>query len=343
MKAAIVEKPGSLVVKDVPIPRMGEYGALCRLLFGSTCSGTDQHLIEDKMPWKIEYPMVLGHESIGRVIEVGPKVRHLRLGDLVTRVGMPSAPEIGLHVSWGGFCEFGIAIDHRAMREDGHPREMWAASRINQTIPPSAEPAACTMIITWRETLSYSRRVGVRAGSRVLVLGSGGTGLAFITHCRNLGAQTIACTGNRSRESTARAAGATHFFAYDDPEMASTICRHCSEFDFVIDSVGKSGQLDRVVSLLKHGGTVAIYGLDDFASTASDAHRAAGAFTVYEGGYDEEETHDEVILRMINGTLDARIWLDLDHPFELKDIAAAMTAIRQRQVIKALVRLSDER
>lgn len=341
MKAAIVEKSGTLVVGNVPLPRMGEYGALCRLLFGTTCSATDQHLIEDKMPWKVEYPMVLGHESIGRVIEVGPRVRHLRVGNLVTRVGMPAAPEIGMHVSWGGFCEFGVAIDFRAMREDGIPREHWTGSRINQVIPPSADPAASTMIITWRETLSYARRAGIRAGSRVLIIGSGGTGLAFIAHSSNLGAREIACIGSPSRKSSATAAGARHFFAYDTPAVEDLIARSCGEFDFIIDSLGKAGQLNRVLPLLAPGGTIAVYGLDDFHAIAINPLRAKGTFTVYRGGYDEEEAHDEVLANIVGGILDARVWLDLDHPFELENIGEAMAAVRQRKCIKALVRLSD--
>lgn len=342
MKAAIVETPGNLVVKDVPVPKVSEYGALCKMLFGATCTSTDQHLIDDKMPWKVAYPIVLGHESIGRVIEVGAKVRHLRIGDLVTRVGMPEMPEIGLNVSWGGFCEFGIAIDHRAMRQDGCPREAWNSYRINQKLPPSADPAASTMVITWRETLSYIRRLGVKPGCRVLVLGSGGTALAFIAHCRNLGASMIASTGNRLREDVALAAGSGHFFDYRDPDMEKKIASSCDSFNFIIDSVGRRGEIDRVLPLLEPGGTIAIYGLDDFNAMAINPTRTRGTFTVYGGHYDEEEAHDEVVSRMTDGSLDARIWLDLNNPFELENISSAMAAIRQRQTVKALVRLSGE-
>ncbi len=342
MKAAIVEMPGTLVVKDVPIPKVSEYGVLCRMLFGATCTSTDQHLIDDKMPWKVAYPIVLGHESIGRVVEVGAKVRHLRVGDLVTRVGMPEMPEIGLNVSWGGFCEFGIAIDHRAMCEDGCPRETWKNYRINQKLPLSADPAASTMVITWRETLSYVRRLGVKPGCRVLVLGSGGTALAFIAHCRNIGASMIGSTGNRSREECARAAGADHLFDYKDPDIEKQLASSGTSFDFIIDSIGRRGDIDRFLPLLEPGGTIAIYGLDDFNTMSINPTRARGTFTVYGGHYDEEEAHDEVVSRMADGSLDARIWLDLNNPFELENITSAIAAVRKRQAVKALVRLGGK-
>jgi D-arabinose 1-dehydrogenase-like Zn-dependent alcohol dehydrogenase len=342
MKAAIVESPGRLMVKEIPSPTVGEYGALCRLLFGATCSGTDIHLIADKMPWKVQYPMVLGHESIGRVIEVGKKVRYLRVGDLVTRVGTLPIPEIGLNISWGGFSEMGIAIDHRAMREDGLPADQWNGSRINQVIPASYDPGACTMMITWRETLSYIRRLGVTAGSRVLVLGTGGNALAFVAHARNLGAAAIACVGSLSRRGSALACGATLFLDYKTPDVAEAIGDDCRQFDFLIDGVGKSGQIDRVLRLLRDGGMVGVYGLDDFDGLGINPLRARGTFTIYGGGYDEAETHDEVVRRMAEGALDAKLWLNLSSPFELQQITEAFEAVGERRVIKAVIRLSPE-
>src|SRR5438067_11556857 len=123
------------------------------MLYGSVCTGTDQHIIADRVLWKIKYPTVLGHESIGRVVAVGPRVRHLKVGDLVTRVGTPPSPGGDLDALWGGFAEFGIARDHWAMREDDQPAEQWDRYRINQILPPDIDPAAATMVITWRETL----------------------------------------------------------------------------------------------------------------------------------------------------------------------------------------------
>ena len=120
MKAAIVEKPGVLTVKDIPVPEVGAYDALCVLLYGATCTGTDQHLIAGRFPWPVRYPTILGHESVGRVVEVGAKVRYFEVGALITRVGAP--PAGGYSVNWGGFAEYGIAKDHRVMREDGVDR-----------------------------------------------------------------------------------------------------------------------------------------------------------------------------------------------------------------------------
>jgi NADPH:quinone reductase-like Zn-dependent oxidoreductase len=79
------------------------------------------------------------------------------------------------------------------------------------------------MMITWRETLSYISRMGVGEGARVLVLGSGGNGNAFVAHARNLGAQTVALTGSAPREEVARQIGATHFLDYRRGDLVAQL------------------------------------------------------------------------------------------------------------------------
>jgi len=286
--------------------------------------------------------MVLGHESIGRVIRVGSGVRNFKPGDLVTRVGTTAFPEIGLHVSWGGFTEFGVAKDHIAMRKDGLPKETWNSSRINQRIPASYDPAECTMIITWRETLSYLRRAGVWPGSNVLILGSGGNAMAFTVHARNLGANLIVCSGGISRADALRQLGATSVFDYRESNLEASVRELKIEFDFIVDAVGKANQVNRVLPLLKHGGTVCIYGLDDYNALSIDPARANGSFLVYGGGYDEEETHEEVIARIGDGTLTAKPWFEGSDPFDLNHINSAFDAVRARKCVKALVRLAAE-
>jgi 2-desacetyl-2-hydroxyethyl bacteriochlorophyllide A dehydrogenase len=340
MKAAIVEKPGVLAVREVPRPEPAEYQALCELLYGATCTGTDQHLIAGQFPWPPKYPAILGHESIGRVVALGGRVRHLKVGDLVTRVGAPALPQAGLDVCWGGFAEFGLATDFRAMQDDGLPAERWGGARVNQVIPARFDPAAATMVITWRETLSYFTRLGVGAGQSVLVVGSGGNGLAFVAHAANTGAVPVAMVGNADRLHVARAAGATFAFDYKAEDLDRQIAAAMPDgFDFIIDAVGKKGLLDRALPWLRSGGTVGLYGMDDFGQCLVNPTRARGSFTFSNKGYDEAETHDRVVDLVAHGKLDAALWLDLAHPFPLAEIAKAFDAVRTKKMVKAVVKL----
>jgi len=338
VKAAVVEAPNRLVVRDLPEPRPGDYQALCELLYGATCSGTDSHIIDGSFPWISPLPTVLGHESVGRVVEVGPKVRHLKPGDLIPRVG--TTPMGGCSVTWGGFAEFGIATDFRAAQEDGLPPQVWGGARMQRVLPPGTDPAEATMFTTWRETLSYATRLGVAEGTSVLVLGSGGNGLSYITHAANAGAAPCVMIGSPVREAAARKAGATDFFDYAAAGVKEAVAKACPDgFDFAIDAVGKAGLADLGLSLLKPGGTIGIYGIDDYGKCRLDPGRSRGTFTYFNGGYDEAETHERVVELYQAGKLDASVWLDLAHPFELGQIVEAFEAVRARKVVKALVRL----
>lgn len=339
MRAAVVERPGTLAVRDLPEPEVGPYDALCDLLFGATCTGTDQHILHARLPWEIDYPTIPGHESVGRVVRVGSDVRYLRLGDLVTRVGAPAGG--GCTATWGGFAQRGIARDHRAMREDGLPRAEWDAFRVNQVLPPDTDPAAATMVVTWRETLSYYRRLTQEQHGSLLVIGSGGNGLAFLAHARNAGAPCVACLGSAGRLTEAESAGAHLRFDYRSPQAIEDLRAVCPHgFDTIIDAVGRQDALDAAPPLLSDGGTLGVYGIDEYGRCAIDPTRARGTFTVANRGYDEEETHADVIDRMRRGLLDARIWFGSAQPWRLEEIADAFEAIRTRQVVKALVQLS---
>ena len=338
MKAAVVEGPNRLVVRDIPTPTPGDYQALCELLYGATCSGTDSHIIEGNFPWISPYPTVLGHESVGRVVELGPKVRYLKKGDLIPRVGTPAVP--GYSVTWGGFAELGIATDFRAAQEDGLPPSVWGGCRMQRPLPPDTDPAAATMFITWRETLSYSNRIGYGPGKNVLVIGSGGNALGYIAHAANAGCAVRLIIGSPVREAAARKAGATHYLDYKAGDVKEAAGKLCPDgFDIVIDAVGKVGLADLGLALLRPGGTIGIYGIDDYGKCTLNPGRARGTFTVFNGGYDEAETHEQVVALYQAGKLDASVWLDVANPFRLDRIADAFEAVRQRRVVKALVRL----
>ncbi len=339
MKAAIVEKFGTLTVRDIPEPRAGDYGAFCELLYGATCSGTDAHLIDGHQPFAswVRCPFVLGHESIGRVLRVGRRVRNLRVGDLVTRVGTPAVP--GYHVGWGGFAEFGVALDWRAMEADGVPATEWHGSRWNRVLPAGTDPAAATMVITWRETLSYLLRMGFGADRTLVVLGSGGNGLSFLVQARNLGAATTVMIGSPGRRAQAERAGAAAMVDYRAPDVGAQALAVCpGGFDFAIDALGRSAQANLGLSLLRPGGTIGVYGLDE-AEVQLDAGRARGAFTANKNGYDEAETHEQVMAMLQAGKLDASLWLDLDRAYPLSEIGAAFAAVRRREIVKGLVKL----
>ena len=73
MKAAVVTRPGRLELLDVPDPRPDDYQVRVRTLAVGLC-GTDRHIVDGTF-YRKDYPAILGHESLGQVVEVGRAVR----------------------------------------------------------------------------------------------------------------------------------------------------------------------------------------------------------------------------------------------------------------------------
>ena len=341
MKAAVVKEKGALEIWDVPVPELGPYDVLCRMCYGSTCAGTDNRLMDGKHPFPVTFPTILGHESVGRVERVGTKVKNFHIGDLITRVGCPALQGIG--ANWGGFAEYGIARDHWEMQKDGIDRTKWERNRVNQIVNPQIEEKIAPMIITWRETLSYIKRLGVQESSHLLLVGSGANALAFAVHATNLGAAVVV-VGSVKKEETFRKLPICSYFDYKSEglnEQIQELCQkeHWPGFDFLLDGVGGADIVNALIPLLKSEGVLGVYGWNDRDCYSINPFQAAGSFRVYAGGYDEEETNGEVQAMILRGQLDANLWYNIANPVPLDEIATAYQNLRQQKAFKYLIKL----
>ena len=84
MKTVLVNKDGSLSIQEVPKPKYGPKQALTKTIANGIC-GTDIHLMKKAFKGVTEemYPLMLGHENVGEVVEVGEEVTGLKVGDKV--------------------------------------------------------------------------------------------------------------------------------------------------------------------------------------------------------------------------------------------------------------------
>lgn len=339
MRAAVVEGPGQIVVKEIGEPVMGEYDALVEMLASAVCSGTDHHIVHNDPYQKPAYPLILGHESIGRVIKTGSKVRYLKDGDMVTRVFNKLPEGSGLSLQWGAFAERGIVSDWQAMREDNVEEKTWRRYMVHRVLPDGFDPIASTMIITWRETYSFINRMMLKNGDVMLVIGSGANALAFADHGRNLGIETIVI-GSPSREESFTKSGVRFFVSYHDTNYVHAIkdAGYISVHT-IIDAIGHEEMTNAVLPLLQHEGKLGIYGLDAFPNFKLESSKAQGDFSYYSGEiYEEALAHADIIAYIQNGKLDAWNYLSHEHIYDLDHIEDALKASWERKVIKSVVK-----
>ena len=103
MRSYVVYADGSKkIVRDMPIPKIGDYDALVKIESCGVCNGTDTKIIHGKFKGIDQYPVVLGHEGVGRVVEIGAKVKNYEIGDLVLMPYWADVPE-GYSCGWGTY------------------------------------------------------------------------------------------------------------------------------------------------------------------------------------------------------------------------------------------------
>jgi len=201
MKAAITEGKGDLKIMEIPMPEINEYQCLCKILACATCTGTDLKIIDRKMGWCKNYPVVLGHESVGVVIKKGKKVRYINQGDIFLRpTCVYFGEKIGNYYSAiGGFAEYGKITDVKAMKEDN--KEINPYTIYQQKIPSELNISPCdlTIFITLKETASFLLNIGCKFDSSLLILGSGPVGMGMVYFSKLFGCHPVIVAGRNPK------------------------------------------------------------------------------------------------------------------------------------------------
>jgi uncharacterized zinc-type alcohol dehydrogenase-like protein len=213
------------------------------------------------------YPMVPGHEIIGRVTQVGVEVRRFEVGDTVG-VGCMVDSCQGCRSCVRGleqYCENGSTLTyndtdpHDEMPTFGGFSERIVVShKFVVKIPAGLDPAGaapllCAGITTWSPLKHW--KVGV--GSRVAVVGLGGLGHMALKLAKALGAEATLFTRSPGKEDDARRLGADHVvLSTDERQMQSAVGR----FDLIIDTVPYVHDVNVYVPTLALDGTLVLVG-----------------------------------------------------------------------------------
>jgi threonine dehydrogenase-like Zn-dependent dehydrogenase len=266
LKAAATDGQGNVWLADAPVPEPNDYQCLCETLACATCTGTDIKHIHNKLPWKQDYPGLLGHESVGRVIEVGRRVRAFRKGDMVLRPAAvyPGERLGGFSSMWGGFAEYGLIADAAAMKADNPDAKPNNYTRFQQVVPADLgiSPADATMLITLKETASYVAAAGAGLYKSAAILGVGAVALSMCRFAKVFGADPVIVVGRRD-DALARArrigADVTVNTATEDPVAAVKRATGGRGADLILDATGDAAFLKACMAALAPDGKAAPY------------------------------------------------------------------------------------
>ena len=306
MKAAIIEQTEKLVLQDIPeLPPISDYQCYCRNIFASACTGTDKKIIHNKLPWGSNYPAVLGHETVGEIIEVGSKVKNFKVGDIVLRpVYIYAGQKLnGFHSEFGGFSEIGMISDKAAMLADGMGEESVSPyADFQMKIPDSwKNHPESVLLITMKETFSWIKQLGPFYGKKIGVIGTGTVGMFYIKFASLMFAESVSAIARTTAgQKRARDCGADRFIALEDqPEPDE-------KFDILIDAAGVSTQIDKYSSWLKPGGTFAFYGVDSSMEISFTAFGSGLNFAFHSPAEADPLIHHTCIAMVEKGIIDLK-------------------------------------
>ena len=247
-------------------PRSHE--VLIDILYCGVCH-SDIHMVGNDLGISI-FPMVPGHEIVGRVVEVGDHVGKWKPGDIVG-VGcfVDSCRQCeACRAGEEQYCEEGMTLTFSGYERDGKTPTYGGYStritvdenyvlRIPEGIPlERVAPLLCAGITNY----SSLKRFGVKPGDKVAVVGLGGVGHMTVKLAHALGAHVTALSHSPNKRDDALRLGADDFIATRDE---SAFKENAGRFDFIFDTVSAQHDYNAYLNLLRRDGTMVLLGLPD--------------------------------------------------------------------------------
>jgi alcohol dehydrogenase (NADP+) len=261
-----VSATSPLALTTIPRRDLTEHDVQLEILFTGVCH-SDLHMVRGEWSGMPNvYPIVPGHEIVGRVTSVGTAVTKFQPGDLagvgcmVDSDGTCTSCKDGLEqfcpnqvltyaspdkhlggVTYGGYSD-SVVVDERFVLR----------------VPASLDPAgAAPLLCAGITTYSPMRHWGVTKGKKVGVVGLGGLGHMAVKFAHAFGAHVVVFTTSPGKTADALRLGADEVVvSRNADEMQS----HAGTFDFILDTVSADHDINAYVNLLRIDGNLTLVG-----------------------------------------------------------------------------------
>jgi len=236
------------------------------ILFCGVCH-SDLHQVKNEWGGS-QYPMVPGHEIVGKVLSVGANVTKFKVGDLAGVGVMVDSCKTCKTCAKDleQYCEEGFVgtYNNKERNSDNITMGGYATQivvdeyytfKIAPSLPLAAvAPLLCAGITTY-SPLVYA---GVKKGMKVAVVGLGGLGHMGVKFAVSFGAEVTVISTSPTKEADAKKLGASHFLVSTDKEAMS---KYNSYFDVILDAISANHDYTAYLNLLGIDGKLMVVGL----------------------------------------------------------------------------------
>jgi len=245
-----------------------EHDVQIEILFCGICH-SDVHSVRNEWSdfMSTTYPLVPGHEIVGRVTQVGSAVTKYKIGDLAAIGCMVdsdgSCPSC--KAGFEQFCQNAIFTynspdKHKTapVTYGGYSASIVADERFVLRVPENLDlagvaPLLCAGITTY----SPLRHWGVSEGKKVGVVGLGGLGHMGVKFAHAFGAHVVVFTTSPDKTEDARRLGADEVVV---SRHADEMQKHAGSFDFILDTVSAKHDINAYLNLLRLDGNITLVG-----------------------------------------------------------------------------------
>lgn len=264
MKALVKTKPGEgIELIDVPMPKVGANDALIKIKKTSFC-GTDMHIYnwDDWAQQNIKTPLILGHEFIGEVVELGSEVKdYFKLG---TRVSGEN------HIACGHCrnCRRGMAHICRSNISIGVTRDGCFAEYLSipatnaYPVPDNISDNIAAILNPFGNSVHTALSYDL-VGEDVLITGAGPVGVLAAAVAKHVGARFVVVTDvNEYRLDLARKMGATLAVNPKDTSLREVMQTLDMKegFDVGLEMSGNAIAFNDMIKYMNHAGKIALLG-----------------------------------------------------------------------------------
>jgi uncharacterized zinc-type alcohol dehydrogenase-like protein len=243
----------------------GPYDVRFDILYCGVCH-SDIHQARNEWGGSI-YPMVPGHEIVGKIVEVGNQVKKFKVGDLAGVGCIVDSCRTCDNCKQGleNYCMNGMVGTYNSYERDGKTPTYGGYSNqivVNEDFVLHISPkldlkAVAPLLCAGVTTYSPLRHWKVGKGHKVGVLGLGGLGHMAVKFASAFGAEVTMLSTSPSKEADARRLGAHKFILTSDKEAVKTARGY---FNFIVDTVSAPHDYNMYLGMLKTDGTLICVG-----------------------------------------------------------------------------------
>jgi len=244
---------------------LGPHDVQIEILYCGVCH-SDIHQVRNEWGGSI-FPMVPGHEIVGRVVKIGNEVKKFSAGELAGVGCFVDSCRVCPNCKAGNeqYCDEGMNATYNGYEKDkktptygGYSTKIVVDEnytlRISDKLPlQGVAPLLCAGITTY----SPLRYTGVRKGHKVAVLGLGGLGHMAVKFAHAFGAEVTMLSSSKSKEPDAKKLGADYFVLTSDNDKMKQLSNH---YDYILNTVSAPHDYNTYLGLLNTNGTMIIVG-----------------------------------------------------------------------------------